>query len=95
MPADRKPLQEALRRKLASAKAAQGYTWKDIAQIMTSCGVPVRANNLMAKMSRGGLKATEMVLIMRLLGNRFIDLSDVDVPGLSEALREFKARESR
>ena len=49
----------------------------------------------MAKMSRGGLKATEMVLIMRLLGNRFIDLSDVERSGLSEALREFKARESR
>ncbi len=43
---------------------------------------------MMAKMSRGAIRATELVLIMRLLGLRFIDLSDVEVPNIDAALRE-------
>ena len=86
----RDPLQETLKRKVAAAKAAKGYSWNDIAAVMTRCGSPITANNLMAKMSRGGIKATELVLIMRLLGHRFIDLSDVDIPSLDGAIRDIE-----
>ena len=78
----------ALKRKIGAAKAAKGYTWKDIASMMTRCGMPINASNLMAKMSRGAIRATELVLIMRLLGLRFIDLSDVEVPNIDAALHE-------
>jgi len=88
--AARHPLQDTLKRKVAAAKAARGYSWQDIAAIMTRCGVPISANHLMAKMSRGSFKATEFILLMRALGLRFVDLCDVEVPGLPEAIRELE-----
>lgn len=88
MDALRDSLGTTLNRKIRAAKAAKGYSWNDIALMMTRCGMPINASNLMAKMSRSTIRATELVLIMRLLGLRFIDLSDVEVPDIEAALRE-------
>jgi len=85
-------LQDTLKRKLAVAKAARGYSWQDIAAIMTRCGVPISANHLMAKMSRGSFKATEFLLLMRLLGMHSIELGDVEIPELDEALLELESK---
>jgi len=88
MAALRDSLGTTLKRKIGAAKAAKGYSWKDIAFMMTRCGMPINASNLMTKMSRSTIRATELVLIMRLLGLHFIDLSDVEVPNIEAALRE-------
>jgi hypothetical protein len=88
--ATRNPLQDMLKRKVAAAKAARGYSWQDIARIMNRCGMPISANHLAAKMSRGSFKATELVLLLRALGIRFLDLCDVEVAGLEEAVREIE-----
>jgi len=81
-------IRDTVKRRLAAAKAAKGYTWDDIAKAMTDCGMPMSSGNLMTKNSRGMLKATEWVLIMRVLGLRFIDLSDLEIPGLAEVVKE-------
>ncbi len=80
-------LSDAVRRKLAAAKAEKGLSWPALAQQMSAHGMPTTAQRLMAKNSRGAFKATELILLMRILGKRFIDLSDVDLSAAQDADR--------
>lgn len=83
----RNPIQELVRRKIAAAKAARDLSWEELAQLMTRHGMPTNANRLTAKNSRGSFKASEFIVLLRLLGARFIDLSDVDLSAIESAQR--------
>ena len=87
--------EELLKRKLAAAKAARGYSWDDLAEIMTVCGMPISSGSLMAKSSRGAFKASELAVLMRALGLRFIDLSDLEIPGIDTAISMVEARKQK
>jgi hypothetical protein len=88
--------QDALRafvkRKLSTAKASKGWTWDDISALIEELGGHQSGTTLTTKHSRGSFRAQDFLLMLRALGVRFIDLSDLDVTGLDEAVRKVEAR---
>lgn len=65
----------AVSRMIKAAKASKGLDWTEISEKLKEMDVHISPNNLAVKVSRGTLKATEFVCLMRVLGSAFIDLS--------------------
>jgi hypothetical protein len=66
-----------LKRLVKTAKASKDLDWDGVAALMTDAGMPISGNHLAVKVSRGTLKATEFLCLMRVLGHSFIDLSSI------------------
>jgi hypothetical protein len=88
-------IKEFLRRKLNMAKAAKGWTWEDISALYEALGSRQTSTTLTTKHSRGSFRAADMLLMLRAMGVRHIEMSDLDIPGLDEALKKIEARKRR
>jgi hypothetical protein len=85
-------LRAFVKRRLSTAKAAKGWTWDDLSFLVESLGGHQSATTLTTKHSRGSFRAQDFVLMLRAMGVRFLDLSELDVAGLDEAVRKVEAR---
>ncbi|MEO5625173.1 MAG: DUF6471 domain-containing protein [Dokdonella sp.] len=85
-------LRAFVKRKISTAKASKGWTWDDLSALIEELGGNQSATTLTTKHSRGSFRAQDFLLLLRAMGVRFIDLSDLDVAGLDEAVRKVDAR---
>jgi hypothetical protein len=61
-------IDQSLRRTIATARAAKGWTWDDVALALAERGWEVTPGNLMTKFSRMAFRADELVLVLTVLG---------------------------
>jgi nicotinamidase-related amidase len=92
MAIDQKPLKAFVRRKLSAAKANKGWTWSDVSLLYEALGARQTETTLTTKHSRGSFRAQDFLLMLRGMGVRSLDLSDLDVNGLDEAIRRIETR---
>lgn len=92
MPIKQDSLRAFVKRKVSTAKAAKGWTWDDLSLLIETLGGHQSATTLTTKHSRGSFRTQDFLLMLRAMGVRFIDLSDLDIAGLDEAVRKVEAR---
>ena len=71
---------DVVKRLVKSAKASKGMGWDELSEAMRKMGLDISANHLAVKVSRGTLRATELICLMRATGHAFIDLSALPPP---------------
>lgn len=71
---------DVVKRLVKAAKASKGMDWDKLAESMRGMGIDISANHLAVKVSRGTLRATELICLMRATGHAFIDLSALPPP---------------
>lgn len=80
-------IKDFIQKKVSVAKAAKGWGWEEISQVYAALGEEQSPNNLASKNSRGALKAQDFLLLLKALGVRFLDLSELSLPQLDEAVK--------
>lgn len=67
-------IEQMLRRRVASARAAKGWTWEQLSKELALRGWVITASNLMTRHSRMAFRADELVLILTTLGVKELSL---------------------
>ncbi len=80
------------KRQLASARAQKGWSWTDISALLDELGIDQTSNNLTTKHSRGAFKAADFLLMLRAMGVLYLDLSQLEIPGLDKAIQEMEKK---
>lgn len=60
--------QRDLRRQIDSARSESGLSWKDVSDRLKSFGLDISAGHLSTKHSRMTWRATEVIMVLRVLG---------------------------
>ena len=75
-------IDQGLRRLVASARAARGMSWEQVAKAVGERGWEISAGNLMTRHSRMAFRADEMMLLLDVLGVRELP---IQVPQLIQS----------
>src|SRR5205807_1346699 len=86
MAMDQDSLRAFVKRKLSAAKANKGWTWRDVSLLYEALGARQTPTTLTTKHSRGSFRAQDFLLMLRGMGVRSLDLSELDVNGLDDAV---------
>lgn len=76
------------KRRLSAARASKNLSWSELSRAMQELGFDVTDSTLTTRHSRGTFKAIEFLALLRIMGVRFLDLSELDLDGLDEAIRK-------
>jgi nicotinamidase-related amidase len=90
MAMDQESLRAFVKRKLSAAKANKGWTWRDVSLLYEALGARQTPTTLTTKHSRGSFRAQDFLLMLRGMGVRSLDLSELDVNGLDDAVRRIE-----
>jgi hypothetical protein len=72
-----KDLDKALRRTVASARAARGWNWEQVSVELGQRGWTITAGNLMTRHSRMAFRADEIVLLLDVLGVKELQIASL------------------
>lgn len=86
MPLKHRSVQDFVKRRLSAAKANKGWSWPDLSRLLNEFQAEQSGSTLTTKHSRGAFRVQDYVLMMKALGVRQIDLSELDIDGLDAAI---------